>query len=123
MTLKESVEKILEEQKRTLTWLAGEMDRTYSGFKLSLENETIKYSDIKKMQELLNVPMTVLFDTSTTIYQKNKGGYNAVTNNSQVNEDAGIYKNENQILRDKIVILENTIKDKQHIIDLLSKKE
>lgn len=108
MSLREAVENILEGQKRTLTWLSGEMDKTYTGFKLSLENETIKFSDLKKMLGILNISCSTLFDEKSP----KKASY--------VAEQEPSYKTERDLLKEQVQLLKSTIEDKNKIIELLT---
>ncbi|MBD1364411.1 hypothetical protein IDJ77_11380 [Mucilaginibacter sp. ZT4R22] len=112
MSLKQAVEVILAEQKRNLTWLASEMDKTYTGFKLSLENETIKYSDINKMLDILESPVELIFEENVRRYS-NKGSESNIVREPEI-----VYHS----LRDQIEILKSTVKDKDRIIELMSKK-
>jgi hypothetical protein len=81
MNLKQQIENILEGQQRTLGWLAGEMDKTLEGFKLSLTNESIKYADLKKLISILNVPIQTLFADNVNV-QIQKGKHNTQANHS-----------------------------------------
>jgi len=114
MNLKEAVEKILSDQKRSLSWLAGSMDRTIDGFRLSLINGSIKYNDLVKLIEVLNVPVTLLFPSRQHIvpeeYLKTSG-----------EPDTG-YKKAVEALQEQVALLKNTVEDKNKIIELLSKK-
>ncbi|TKB96872.1 hypothetical protein [Pedobacter cryophilus] len=113
MDLKKIIDEILKQQDKPLSWLALEMEKTYAGFRLSLSNETLKYSDIKKMAEILNVPVSLFFDVNNT--QKIKGNYNSQISNSIVSESEAKYKIENEYLKQQIT-------DKEEIIKLLKNK-
>lgn len=123
MSLKSAVEEILESQQRSLSWLASEMDKTFTGLKMSLVNESIKYNDLKKMVQILNVPISILFEGSKHI-QKIKGSYNnQAGSDMMLNEPAVEYKKqEADGLRKQVAILESQLKDKDKIIELLSRK-
>jgi hypothetical protein len=120
MSLKTVVDDLLKEQKRSFSWLATEMGRTIDGLKLSLINETIKFSDLKKMQTILNVPIAVFFE-NTISTQKIKG------NNNNLNQGSGSVtitaegKSEIEYLKRMIEVLEKQLKDKDLIIELLKK--
>ncbi len=85
MSLKSTVDKILDSQQRSLSWLADEMDKTFTGFKMSLVNESIKYSDLKKMVQILNVPISILFEAPKSV-QKIYGDHNTQAFNSMIGE-------------------------------------
>lgn len=72
MNLLEAVELALEKEKRSMGWLAGELDRTLEGLKLSLKNETIKYSDtIRKFNTgcARRIPRQNIFSIRKTCYR------------------------------------------------------
>lgn len=96
------------------------MDRTAEGLKLALINETLKYSDIKKMVQILNVPITILFEQGGTI-QKIKGNYNTQASHSQVGEPELVYKKENELLKEQVEQLKDQLADKAKIIELMAK--
>ncbi|MBK0383555.1 hypothetical protein I5M32_11360 [Pedobacter sp. SD-b] len=114
MDLKKIIDEILKQKEKPLSWLALEMEKTYAGFRLSLSNETLKYSDIKKMAEILNVPVSLFFEVNNT--QKIKGNYNSQISSSIVNDSQEKYKTkyevENEYLKQQII-------DKEEIIKLL----
>lgn len=122
MSLKETVEKILEEQQRSLSWLATEMGKTFTGLKMSLVNESIKYADLKKMVDILNIPITILFDGSTS--QKIKGNYNNQAGTSMLLNDPEVKYKKIEVdgLKKQIQLLESKLVDKDKIIELLTKK-
>jgi hypothetical protein len=122
MGLKQSVDRILADQQRSLSWLADEMGFTFTGLKGSLVSESIKYSDLKKLIKVLNVPISILFEGDTVQIQKG-GRYNTQASNSTINEpEVGYKKIEMEGLRKQVAILESSLKDKDEIIELLKIK-
>jgi hypothetical protein len=124
MALLQAVENALESRKRTMSWLASEMDRTLEGFKLSLKNETIKYSDLKKMISILDTPIQFFFEGNTTV-QKIRGNYNTQASDAMILHDPeAIYKKmEVEGLQKQVALLESQLIDKDKIIELLSNKK
>ena len=93
MNLKNWVESALNDINRPLSWLAAEMDRTTEGLKLSIDKETMKFSDLKKMIAILHKPITVQLNGNTTI-QSVKGNYNQQNIEGTINEPNAKYKYE-----------------------------
>ncbi|MEJ6980980.1 hypothetical protein WG906_10990 [Pedobacter sp. P351] len=112
MKLKEIVDKVLKDQNRSLSWLAAEMNKTFDGLKLSLVKGSIKYTDIKKMSQVLEVPAATFFQEENTL-------------ENMVSEEKVNYSNlrsELNSCRELATILKNQLADKEKIIDLLSTK-
>lgn len=122
MSLKSTVDTILEGQSRSFNWLAGEMDRTTDGLRLALVNESLKYSDIKKMVQLLKVPITVLFEQGASVQNIKGNRNNQAGGNMMLSEPAGEYKRENDLLKEQIEQLKDQLADKAKIIELLTQK-
>ena len=61
MKLKDIVDNLLKERERSLSWLAQQVGKTFDGFRLSLIKESVKYTDLKKIAEVLEVSPNVLF--------------------------------------------------------------
>lgn len=112
--LKEIIDGILRKQNRSLSWLAAEMDKTFDGLKLSLIKESIKYADLKRMAEILGVSPAFFFDAADPDLPK-----------SIAEEDGPFYgslKTELRSCRELTEALKSQLKDKEHIIQLLSKE-
>lgn len=118
MDIKAVVDEILVEKKRPFTWLVNQMDKTFDGLKLSLTNESIKYRDIKKMAKILEVPPSTFFETEARSYKTDTG--KSLTAESR-NEYSDL-KNSLKNCKEMSLALKEQIKDKDRIIDLLSKK-
>lgn len=123
MDLKAAVDAVLEKDNRSLNWLATQMDRTFDGLKLSLVKGTIKYTDILKMADILKVPAADFFPQQGTVTQIQSGKRNIQANNSTVAEPEGGYHSSRELLLlEQIELLKNQIRDKERIIDLMSRK-
>ena len=72
MSLKIIVEGILKRKTRSMSWLAGQMDKSADGFRLSLMRGSIKFIDLKKMASILDVPIERFFMEDPQKYDKSK---------------------------------------------------
>ena len=108
--LKEITDGILKKQNRSLSWLAAEMGKTFDGLKLSLTKESIKYTDLKRMAEILQVSPAVFFNAEPVHFS------------SAAEDERAAYgfKNELQSCRELTEALKSQLKDKEYIIQLLS---
>ncbi|KAA8477578.1 hypothetical protein BDE36_0057 [Arcticibacter tournemirensis] len=111
MELKKIVDQLLKQQNRSLSWLAGEMDKTFDGLKLSLVKESIKYSDLKRMSKILKVPASVLFneDAPKSVVLEEEVPYTGL-------------KSELASCRELVEALKSQLSDKEKIINLLDNK-
>ncbi len=112
MQLKEIVDELLKGENRSLSWLAGELDMTFDGLKLSLLKGSLKYNDLKRLAVILKIEPYRLF---TSRHRAESG---------LVGEDAPAYyslRTELATCRELVDTLKSQIKDKDKIIDLLSK--
>lgn len=119
MELKAIVKSILKEQKRTLTWLAEQIGKTFDGLNLSLTKESIKFKDIKVMADALGVSPAVFFD-------RQKKPYKGLTDQSQALEpivpnDYNDLKNNLKNCKEIVSALKEALKDKDTIISLMKK--
>lgn len=116
MYLKEVVNKMLKERNRSLSWLAMEMGKTFDGLKLGLTRGSIKYTDLKRMANILDIPVSGFFEESSD----NEGG---ILKNTLGEEEAQYIsmKNELNSCKELIITLKSQLKDKERIIELLSK--
>lgn len=118
MDLKDAIDKILEEQNRTFSWLAKQMGKTFDGLKLSLTRQSIKYKDIIRLASILEVTPKELFNESEASQTKEK-----------TNPPARDLKSENTELKNSLkncielnTTLKQQIKDKDTIIGLMNKR-
>jgi hypothetical protein len=116
MYLKEVVNKILKERNRSLSWLAMEMGKTFDGLKLGLTRGSIKYIDLKRMADILGIPVSGFFEEGSD----HEGG---VLKNIFLEEKPQYIslKNEMNSYKELIITLKNQLKDKEKIIELLSR--
>lgn len=118
MFLKSVVDKILIEQNRSLSWLAGEMGKTFDGLRLSLIRGSIKYIDIQKMAKVLNVPVARFFVHPDEFNVETS----LILNDVQESYGISSYNKELQNCQEMVSALKSQIKDKDKIITLLSKQ-
>jgi len=117
MKLKDIVDDLLKERERSLSWLAQQVGKTFDGFRLSLIKESVKYTDLKKIAEVLEISPNVLFGIGVKYTLENgefkteEFGQKYTISNSQVE----MYKQLTESLK-------NQLKDKDKIIELLTKK-
>jgi lambda repressor-like predicted transcriptional regulator len=119
MQLKQIIDDLLKERNRSLSWLAQNTGKTFDGLKLSLTKESLKYSDVKKIAQVLDVSVCKLFAEPTY-----KPTHEKI--NSNFEEESITYSNATQkeleACKELNITLKNQLKDKELIIQLLSKK-
>lgn len=118
MSLKIIVEGILKRKTRSMSWLAGQMDKSADGFRLSLMRGSIKFIDLKKMASILDVPIERFFMEDPQKYDKSKSA-------SRLSEPENEYtdlKTSLKNCKEMNAALKDQLKDKERIITLLSKK-
>jgi hypothetical protein len=114
MVLKEIVDQLLKDENRSLSWLAKEMGKSFDGLKLSLNQESVKYKDLKTMAQKLKVSPGRFFEDKI-ISQK--------TSESLIEEDISSYtriKNDLSSCKELVSTLKSQVRDKEKIISLLS---
>ncbi len=119
MCLKEIVDTLLREKGRSLSWLASQVGKTFDGLRLGLIKESVKYSDIKKIAEVLDVSAGVFFDPTDKLSALDE----PLASNHTLQEDTYIYKTtkkELEAYKELTERLKDQIKDKEKIIELLS---
>src|SRR5690606_14210575 len=111
MELKVIIDGMFKKKNWSLSWLAAEMGKTFDGLKLSLIKGSIKYADIKRMAEVLHVSPAVFIDETPSL--------------NHLKEDESHYgiKNELESCRELAEALRSQLRDKEHIISLLSKEK
>lgn len=117
MNLKQTVDAVLKSKSRSLRWLAAEMDKTPDGLKLSLIRHSIKYIDIITMSTILEVPISIFFETDP-----HKDKLEDKTAPSEPKSEDIDLKSNLKTCRELIATLKDQIKDKDRIISLLDKK-
>jgi hypothetical protein len=113
MSLKATVDKILKEKNRSLSWLAKGVGRTFDGLRLALINESIKYKDIIIMADLLEVPPAYFFNTGVPKFPANDNLL------AEPESEYGSLKANLKTCNDLISTLKDQVKDKEIIISLL----
>ena len=110
MMLKKVVDKALKDQNRSLSWLAGEMNKTFDGLKLSLVKGSLKYTDIIRMTEILKLPASYFFQEESIL-------------DNMVEEEKVEYfnlKSELSSCKELTATLKSQLADKEKIIELLT---
>jgi len=107
--VKDIVAELLKKDKRSASWLSEKMGMTPDGLRLSLVNETIKYSSVVRLCGILGVRASLLFGEEERL----------TSELVKHDEIASIPRNDERTI---IKLLKEQIKDKQLIIDLLIKQ-
>lgn len=123
MRLKDIVDELLKERERSLSWLAQQVGKTFDGFRLSLIKESIKYTDLKKMAATLDVPPSVFFITDIKKYKNMKADLKIEENDLESYPKLPSFNVEVEMYKELTESLKNQLKDKDKIIQLLSKKD
>ncbi|WP_316811721.1 hypothetical protein [Pedobacter heparinus] len=113
MSLKATVDKILREKNRSLSWLAHSIGKTFDGLRLGLLNESVKYKDIVAMAGILEVSPGFFFDTAP---KKPQTDENMV---AEPKSEYGELKANLRTCKELITTLKDQVKDKERIISLL----
>lgn len=119
MYLKETVDRLLKNKNRSLSWLATEMGKSFDGLKLSLVKGSIKYVDMVLMAEKLGVHPGELFENGHR-------GYSNEEWKNALEEGETHYKNVKKELvacQELTEALKGQLTDKERIIALLHHKE
>lgn len=113
MALKATIDKILKERNRSLSWLAHGIGKTFDGLRLGLLNESVKYKDIILIAEKLEVSPCVLFDEEK--------GYQIQNNTIPVEAgpEYGDLRANLKTCKELISTLKDQVKDKERIINLM----
>lgn len=96
----------MKEKNRTLSWLAGEMGKTFDGLKLSLVKGSLKYNDVITLSKVLGIKPGVLFETEEVAPEAPSKNAKTVYNDCL----------------ELVAILKSQLKDKDQIIALLKNK-
>jgi len=100
----------------TLSDLAKHIEMTEAGFYKMLSTDSIKVKTLKKVSEVLKQPVAFFFDDHSS------GSPYQTIPSLNLAEPATTYGSEKEGLKKQISILESQLKDKERIIELLSKK-
>ena len=114
MPLKYLIDEILKEKNRSLSWLALEMGKTFDGLKRSLVRESIKYADLKRMAEILEIsPRSFFPDVTETPQHVVAEEYVPYSN----------LRNELVSYQELVKMLKSQVQDKERIIELLTRSK
>lgn len=113
MALKSTVENILKTKKRSLSWLALEMDKSIDGLRLSLVRESIKYTDINKMSTILEVSPAIFFEGGAPADKE-------IDRSQKLSDTVNDYP-DLKFNKEMIEMLKDQLIDKEKIITLLTK--
>lgn len=114
MSLKEIIDQILRDKRKSLSWLANNMGKTFDGLRLGLINESIKYKDLLLLAEILNVSPCIFFDVPED-----------EPDNAQANLADELVSELDDALKsckELTATLKDQLKDKERIISLLNEK-
>lgn len=112
MSLKATVDKILKEKHRSLSWLAHGIGKTFDGLRLGLINESVKYKDILLIADKLEVSPCSLFNES-------KGFLHQDNLLAEPGAEYGDLKANLKTCKELISTLKDQVKDKERIISLM----
>lgn len=127
------LKQVIKSKKYSVNEIADMISISGNGLHLALKNNTLKVRDLVKIAEILDVEIGVLFEDtrffedldgslhSIKNTQKGTGNYIQQGNRKTLNEDAGKYKTENEVLKEKVKGLDERLKLKDEIIELLKK--
>ena len=117
MYLKETVDKLLKKQNRSLRWLASEMGKSFDGLKLSLVKGSIKYKDMAVLASKIQVHPGELFESDHSGYSVEE--WRNVLEEGEIQYTS--VKKELLACKELTETLRNQIKDKERIIELIHK--
>jgi transcriptional regulator with XRE-family HTH domain len=100
----------------TLSDLCKHIEMTEAGFYKMLTTESIKVKTLRKISEVLEMPVTAFFNnrTGSSSYQ--------TTEDFVLAEPPTEYNNEVDVLKKQIKQLKSQLRDKEKIISLMSKQ-
>ncbi|MFD1255746.1 helix-turn-helix domain-containing protein [Mucilaginibacter terrae] len=101
----------------TLSDLAKNIEMTEAGFYKMLSTDSIKVKTLKKIAEVLKQPIPFFLEEHLS-----GSNYQNISAPAQLAEPNVGYYNEKENLKEQISILKNQLKDKEKIIQLLSKE-
>lgn len=100
----------------TLSDLAKHIEMTEAGFYKMLSTDSIKVKTLKKVSEVLKQPVAYFFDDHSSA-----SSYETASSSFNLAEPPAQYGSEKEGLKKQISLLESQLKDKEKIIQLLSK--
>ncbi|WP_345948340.1 MULTISPECIES: helix-turn-helix domain-containing protein [unclassified Mucilaginibacter] len=103
----------------TLAELSKQIEMTEAGFYKMLATDSIKVKTLKKISEVLQIPLPAFLNNQLA---EAGNSYQMAGDNLQLAEPSVSYSNEGDILKKQIKQLKSQLKDKEKIIELLTKK-
>ena len=129
MKLTEIVESLLKEKQLTKRWLATKVGMKVDGLRYALKNHSLKFDEIFMMAEAFDVPLHTFFPPQKKAYaesdENNLVSDSATHKKYQQEKDKEEIKKLKEIntkLKEEIALLKDQLKDKAHIIQLMSAK-
>jgi transcriptional regulator with XRE-family HTH domain len=105
----------------TLSDLVKHIEMTEAGFYKMLSSESIKVKTLRKIAEVLQQPISFFVENNPYTFKK-PAQYQPQEDLLEVAEPQAVYQRERENLEKQISILESQLKDKEKIIELLSKR-
>lgn len=105
----------------TLAYLAQLIEMTEAGFYKMLSSESIKVKTLKKIAEVFHQPIEFFLKEQSSV-EKAQAKYQPKPDEPYFAEPQIIYQKENENLQKQIRLLEDQLKDKERIIQLLSNR-
>jgi len=116
--IEQNIRQHAKHQRMTLSELAAGIDMTEAGFYKMLSTESIKVKTLRKISEVLKLPIQLFFEEFAS--PRNAKGVNSPgIENTQLSEIE--YLTEREGLKRQIELLESQISDKNKIITLMEK--
>ncbi|OKS85793.1 helix-turn-helix domain-containing protein [Mucilaginibacter polytrichastri] len=117
--IEQNIRQHAKHQKITLSELSSGIDMTEAGFYKMLSTESVKVKTLRKIAEVLKLPIQLFFEECTLT--KNVNGYIRKSEPNELPNQAE-YLTERDALKKQIELLESQINDKNKIIELMGKK-
>lgn len=116
--IEQNIRQHAKHQRMTLSELAAGIDMTEAGFYKMLSTESIKVKTLRKISEVLKLPIHLFFEEFASP-RNAKGIHSTGSENTQLSEAE--YLTEREGLKRQIELLESQITDKNKIIELMEK--
>ena len=116
IVIERNIRDVSADRGMTLNELILKIDMTEGGFYKMLKSGSMKIRTLELISEVLGYPIQSFFDVPG-----NWKNHPTFKEENTLAEPEAIYKSENQLLKENIEALKGTIKDKERIIELMSK--
>jgi transcriptional regulator with XRE-family HTH domain len=117
--IEQNIRQHAKHQRMTLSELAIGIDMTEAGFYKMLSTESIKVKTLRKISEVLKLPIQLFFEEFASP-KNTRGTHSTGTEDLQLSEAK--YMTEREGLKKQIELLESQISDKNKIIELMEKR-